>query len=269
MDPETFKCPYCDRTMPSLEGLRKHCRKHKVDAKRLYLELFCGGIEPTCKCGCKQPVKFLTIQEGFSTYKRGHISRIQNNWGHNKIALDKSHATTKRRYDAGEIQVWNKGLSKDTDKRVEALGVAGSHTLKTDPACQRQRSEHMSEQWKTGSIVAQTGLNHSHWKGGVSSLQQLVRSHLFRAWSRPIMERQRFTCQHCGKQSDLCVHHDKERFAVILQKAMEHFRVDDAMQLSFDQKQELSLWVVDYHVNNQVSGIVLCETCHKQEHQFN
>lgn len=80
------------------------------------------------------------------------------------------------------------------------------------------------------------------------------------------MERQRFTCQHCGAQRNLCVHHDKERFAEILQKAMAHFRVSDAGQLTFDQRQELSLWVIDYHLDNNVSGVVLCEKCHVQAH---
>jgi hypothetical protein len=111
-----------------------------------------------------------------------------------------------------------------------------------------------------------SGANYSQWKGGVSSLQQLTRANLFRAWSRPIMERQRFTCRECGAQQDLCVHHDKEHFAEILQKAMQHFQVNDATQLTFDQRQELSLWVVDYHLDNNVSGVVLCTQCHEHAH---
>lgn len=80
------------------------------------------------------------------------------------------------------------------------------------------------------------------------------------------MERDRFTCRDCGKQSDLCVHHDQERFAVILQKAMQHFNVEDATLLTFEQKQELTLWVIDYHLDNDVSGVVLCAGCHEKVH---
>ena len=80
------------------------------------------------------------------------------------------------------------------------------------------------------------------------------------------MEKARFTCRDCGAQKDLCVHHDQERFADILQKAMQHFQVQDAMTLTFEQKHELSLWVVDYHLDNGVSGVVLCEGCHERAH---
>jgi hypothetical protein len=241
-------------------------RKHKRTARQLRIELFHGGVEPTCACGCSEPVKFHAIQMGFSEYVWGHAARVKNNWGHNQGALQKSQDKRREQIAAGEWVPWNRGETKETDERIAAYGKTGSQTLKTDPECQRQRSEHMAEQWKKGEIVPAKGPAHSQWKGGVSSLQQLVRANLFRAWSRPKMEAARFTCQRCGSQKDLCVHHDQERFAAILQKAMQHFQVDDATQLTFDQKQELSLWVVDYHLDNNVSGAVLCEACHERAH---
>jgi len=36
--------------------------------------------------------------------------------------------------------------------------------------------------------------------------------------------------------------------------------------MTFEQKQELCLWIIDYHLDNNVSGIVLCEACHVKSH---
>lgn len=263
MDLETFKCPYCVRVLPSLEGLRKHCRKHKINAKQLYVALFCNGVEPTCKCGCKEPVKFLTINEGFSTYKRGHISRIKNNWGHNAEALDRSHATTKRRYDAGEIHAWNKGATKETDERVARYGSQGSQTILNQPFERQRRSKGIKQLWKIGAITPLTGSAHSQWKGGVSSVQQLCRSYVFNVWTYPKLLASSFTCQGCGSKCDLEVHHDGERFAAILQKARE--ALGDVSD-SFESHQAYARWVADYHVQNDVSGTVLCEQCHLSAH---
>ncbi len=268
-----MKCPACDSEFKSYTAISLHYRnKHGSAAqfreimRQKYVDENHGGITPTCKCGCGAIPKYYDYERGYVEFVKGHHARIHNNWGHNEAALQKSQDKRREQIAAGEWTPWNKGETKTTDERVAAYGKTGSHTLKTDPDCQKQRAEHMVEQWKTGSITPLTGPAHSQWKGGVSSLQQLVRSYLFRVWSRPIMERDRFTCQKCGKQGDLCVHHDKERFAAILQKAMHHFKVFDATQLTFEMKQELSLWVIDYHLDNKVSGNTLCVSCHNIEH---
>lgn len=265
MDPKSFKCPECEY-FDELDGIRRHCvRSHGITAEQLYRMLFMAGREPTCECGCGQVItKFWGIEKGFSKYIRGHSSRVNNNWGHNAKALNKSHASRRESFSQGEWSAWNKGETKESDKRIAAYGRTQSQNF--TPERRQVRSERMTENRLNKTIPDLNGKNHGMWKGGSSSLQQLTRSYLFRAWSRPIMERQRFTCQHCGVQGNLCVHHDKERFAEIPQKAMQHFQVADATQLTFDQKQELSLWVVDYHLDNRVSGLVLCEACHERAH---
>lgn len=261
------KCPDCTYESENLVALSVHYRKtHKKTAERLRIELFHSNVRPTCACGCNGEVRFCGIKVGFSEFILGHHSRVHNNWGHNAAAQLKSQDVRRQQISDGEWTAWNKGETKETDTRIAAYGRAGSIKLKTDPNCQKQRAEHMSDQWRSGSLMPLTGSAHGRWKGGTSSLQQLVRANLFRAWSRPIMIRDRFTCQHCQKQSDLCVHHDKERFAAILMKAMGHFKVTDATTLTFEQKQELSLWVIDYHLDNDVSGIVLCQDCHDRAH---
>jgi len=111
-------CKECNREFESLDSLRRHRRqKHGINAEQTYVDYILGGIEPKCKCGCGDKPKYLGIDAGYNDYMRGHAARINNNWGHNKTALEKSHATQKRMHDEGNLKVWNDGLTID-DERV-------------------------------------------------------------------------------------------------------------------------------------------------------
>ena len=111
-------CKECDREFKTLDSLRRHrVQKHKITAEQTYIDYVLSGIEPKCKCGCGEKPKFLGIDAGFREYKLGHAARVNNNWGHNKAALDKSHATQKKMHEAGTLKVWNEGLTIN-DARV-------------------------------------------------------------------------------------------------------------------------------------------------------
>ena len=265
MDPESFKCPKCGY-VNVFRMLSKHCRKeHDIEVNALRQMLFLGDKKelPTCECGCGKLTRFVSLKEGFSKFAPGHQSRVNNNWGHNKKALDKSHAETKRRYDAGEIDVWNKGLTKSSDERVAAYGVKISQVINSNVEEIKKRSERMKQNRLNGTIQTLYGKEHSHWKGGVSSAQQLSRSYVFNVWTYPKLLASGFSCQKCASKKDLEVHHDKERFAAILQKARE--ALGDVTE-DFESVQAYACWVSDYHVKNDVSGIVLCSKCHDSEH---
>lgn len=258
------KCPLCDYEHDNLVSLSLHYRKrHKGTARQLCTDLSYGGIEPTCACGCGEVVRFLNVKDGFSTYKRGHVARVHNNWGHNPTALERSHATTKQRYAAGEIDVWNKGLSKETDERVAILGRSGSATFMADVEERARRSQQMRESRLDGTIPTLSGSAHSGWKGGVSSVQALARSYVFNVWTYPKLFASGFTCKGCGATRGLEVHHDGERFTEILQKAR---NVLGDVSDDFTSHQAYARWVADYHVEHDVSGVVLCERCHGLAH---
>jgi very-short-patch-repair endonuclease len=112
------KCKECNREFESLDSLRRHNnQKHNINAEQTYVDYVLNGVKPTCKCGCLEEVKFLSIEKGFVDYIRGHAARVNNNWGHNESALKKSHETQKKMHANGEIKIWNKGLTIE-DKRV-------------------------------------------------------------------------------------------------------------------------------------------------------
>ena len=118
-----------------------------------------------------------------------------------------------------------------------------------------------------GKIIPLKKDNHPYWKGGVSSLQETTRGKLYHSWSYQKIKSANFVCQKCSNSFKLQVHHDKEKFAEIIQKSLKQFNISDVTKISFEEKKELENWIVNYHIENNVSGIVLCENCHKLEHK--
>lgn len=264
MELNSFKCPACDKQF-ELVSLSKHCsRAHNIDPETLYLVLFCNGKRPTCECGCKGETKFYGATRGYSKFMPGHQARVNNNWGHNKKALDKSHETCRQLRESGELEVWNKGLSKETNESVAAYGLGTSNSFTKE---KRSRySATMSKNRKTGVVRSPRGPEHGRWKGGVSALQSLCRSLVTNVWTIPKLKEANFTCQRCSSRSDLNVHHSGERFADIVRIYCKRFEWagDDSES---DKKIKIAEAVARHHVDENVPGIVVCHDCHVKIHE--
>lgn len=266
MELVSFKCPECDKQF-ELNGLAKHCsRTHKIESEVLYLLLFCEGERPTCACGCKEYVKYHNIVSGYSKFVPGHQARVSNNWGHNKKALDKSHETCRQLRATGELEVWNKGLTAESDQRVLKNGKSVSVSIRSDAKELERRSHGMKNQWATKNLIPLRGLEHSQWKGGVSALQSLCRSLVTNIWTIPKLKEAKFTCQRCGSRSDLNVHHSGERFADIVRIYCKQFGWSGD-ELDNDKKIKIAEAVARHHVEKEVPGIVVCHECHVRIHE--
>lgn len=261
MDLESFKCPRCDFTHQNLNSLRIHWQKsHNLSSIELRVALF---GRPTCECGCSGETHFKSLQLGFARFVNSHNNRVQNNWGHNKKALDKSLVTRQGMWERGKITNPYKGLTKHVDERLLVRGTKIASTF--DVEKRKRYSATLRKNRLNGTVPTLRGKNHSRWKGGSSALQPLVRSRVFHVWSYQKLRASAFTCQDCGSQKDLEVHHDKERFADILQKALIVF--GEVNESDFQKKSDLADWVAQYHIDNNVSGVVLCVKCHDLIHQ--
>lgn len=263
-----FKCPYCDESFTSYRGLANHAIKnHKeVDKVKLAVDFYHNGIHPTCKCGCGENLNFLARLKDtgyFGDYIRGHIARIKNNWGHNDKAIQNSANTRRDQYKAGEREVWNKGLTKETDERVKGYGAHGSETINSNPNTLQYRSDTMKRQWEGGSLEIRYGRDSANWKGGTSTINQMVRGNdrMYKEWIYPILKESNFKCNKCDSTKNLEVHHDGETMAEILSKF-----VDKDREYTWEEKQDIMNEVIDYHSKCRVSGEVLCKYCHMELH---
>lgn len=257
-----YKCNKCDRKFEKYASLSKHAsRTHNIKFEEFYVEYNLNGIWPLCKCGCNQKVKWSYQLKSFRDYCQGHQSRIKNNWGHNRKAIENSAKTRKERFANGMIKTWNDGLTKDTNESVKMCGKLRS--LAFTPEIKNEYSNRMKQQRISGIIPTLHGKDHSQWKGGTSSINVLVRARtkLYKEWKYPILCRDGFKCVKCGNGKDLHVHHDKELMSEIIEK---HIIDDDPK--TFDMKEVIADCVVDYHIKNNVSGITLCRECHGKIH---
>ena len=201
-----------------------------------------------CKCGCKTVVK--------NEWVRGHVARVHNNWGHNLKAIENSANTRREQYKNGERKVWNDGLTAETDERVKENCKNLNRWSKSNES-RKLKSKVMKENWKTGKINVEDhfiGENSSQWQGGTSPLSARVyaSNKLYKEWKYPILKKAGFKCKECGSSKDLHIHHNKEMMNEILKK--------------FTGKSNPVKKVVDYHVHNKISGVVLCYKHHKKQH---
>jgi len=261
MDLSSFNCPECGQyETTKLDSLRIHCqKKHSLPTRKLYALLFLPeGKEPTCACGCGEPTKFLTLQKGFSEYVLGHAARVNNNWGHNLAAREKS---LKKRRDEGlwSRDPWNRGKTKENDPEFAKIAEKAYGSS----AFREARSRDMTRNRLSKVVPDLTGSSHPNWKGGTSALQPLVRSHLHSVWVYPKLKASGFRCTTCGSTDSLEVHHDGERFASILFKAVQELGEPGE---SFEKKHLIAEWVTNYHIEKNISGVVLCDGCHDVEH---
>lgn len=210
-----------------------------------------------CVCGCGKMVN--------GRYSPGHKWRVENP---SKLPHVKEMRRQNfyRMHAEGRLgEGWMKGLTIE-DPRV-AANMKGLMEIVKSPEHRQKMSDMMRQEWEDGTIVPLKGADHPNWKGGVSKIVDMRGSHqLYLRWRLPILIRDSFTCQMCQGRDDfnkrLAVHHDGERFADILRK----FVPPNEDDLSWDEKQEIIAQIIDYHVSQPVSGIVLCYGCHAIVH---
>ena len=197
-----------------------------------------------CKCGCGDTVK--------NEWSKGHYSRVHNNWGHNPTAIENSAKTRREQYKNGERKVWNDGLTIE-DERV-ANNLINAHKWARSKEGRKLRSENMKKNRLDGTVPTLYGKDSSQWQGGTSPLSARVyaSNKLYKEWKYPILKKAGFKCKECGSSKDLHIHHNKEMMNEILKK--------------FTGKSNPVKKVVDYHVHNKISGVVLCYKHHKKQH---
>jgi len=197
-----------------------------------------------CKCGCGDTVK--------NEWSKGHYSRVHNNWGHNSKSIENSAKTRREQFKNGERTVWNDGLTIE-DERVKE-NCKNLVKWNTSNKAKKVKSSNMKKQWKSGNLKVLYGKDSSRWQGGTSPLSARVyaSNKLYKEWKYPILKKAGFKCKECGSSKDLHIHHNKEMMNEILKK--------------FTGKSNPVKKVVDYHVHNKISGVVLCYKHHKKQH---
>jgi hypothetical protein len=181
---------------------------------------------------------------------------MQNKEIHNKMIQ-----TCIERYGVKNISQ-PKGKTKETDEKIAKRAKERSENFTQEE--KNKLSIKMKKQWEDGVIVPLKKSSNPHWKGGTSELTIMVRGNrkLYKEWKYPILQKFEFKCSLCGSTKKIEVHHDKERMCDIFKS----FLLEPKKELNFEEKGKICDQVVQYHIDNKVSGIVLCKECHKKAH---
>lgn len=260
-----FKCPVCHYSSEAYQSVSRHAtRAHKLSTRQLYIDLRCGGVEPTCKCGCGSPVKFYTFERGFGDYVTGHNSRVDNPYCKPEIQ-EKSRASLRKAHADGRVKYWLRDLDPETMKKKKIMTNKMSETIQNDPARRKVLSDRMRKNRLDGTVRTLYGPEHSQWNGGTSSLAAHCHgSALYELWKFPLLKAANFQCQRCSSTTELNVHHNAERMCDIVRKfaVTAGYTGEDDQQL----KSRISRQVAEYHRDSSVPGEVLCHSCHHDEH---
>lgn len=120
-----LKCHECEADFGQEVRFVNHLISiHGIEKERhadIYVKLYHEGKHPTCQCSTICPVKlpWAGWKKGFtSKFARGHNARVDsvyfNKERQNEFAVKRAEGLV-----SGRTQVWNKGLTKENDIRIE------------------------------------------------------------------------------------------------------------------------------------------------------
>lgn len=156
---------------------------------------------------------------------------------HPMIGKKSSEETKKKLRESHKGQIaWNRGLTKETDKRLDFKRRYNFKKGKDNPNYGR----------KTPIVVGDKQWN---WKGGITPLVIKIRNSIqYKEWRSKIFERDNWTCQTCDKRGGLEAHHSLKTFSQIM---------EEKNIKTFEQALSCrELW----DLNN---GVTLCIDCHQ------
>ena len=156
---------------------------------------------------------------------------------------------------------WNEQQRKVVSDRNKRLGL--TPPSRKGIKCSQETRLRMSKAKKGWVVpietrikrsISQQGNKSNLWQGGLSSLQQLIRtSFKYRQWRSDVFTRDDFTCQFCKQRGkNLQADHIKPLSIILKESDIKTF--DDALMCE-------EIW----NINN---GRTLCIDCHKETDSY-
>lgn len=266
------QCIYCDSCFygKKQERLCPNCkRKHLVKYQEIQVQILCRK----CKCVIRTESRFATRNKKQtigqtcdgckSLNKRAASERLKIN---NPMFKPENRAKVASTISGEQKQAVDYITPKNTRRKMSKgeLKHFFSERMKNNNPMQNEKirckvSRSLKEGYKSGRIAKIKGVKHWLWKGNRDRCQT-IRSRLFPVWTRLILERDNFTCCHCGHVGGrLEVHHSTLTFDEIVSQALRGRRMID---LSDEEFEDLSNTVVSKH--KYMPGVTCCIRCHKK-----
>jgi very-short-patch-repair endonuclease len=151
------KCYYCDYQTDNKIKFAKHVlHEHKLNRQNYLIQTKYNNIQPTCRCGCGELMKYNAVLSDFPSYNKKHLKTINKDktfeeiWGDPKSEkrINAISTTRKQKFASGEydyikeairearkdpelgnkISKGSKGVSKP---KPEGFGIGRIHSKET------------------------------------------------------------------------------------------------------------------------------------------
>jgi 5-methylcytosine-specific restriction endonuclease McrA len=158
---------------------------------------------------------------------------------------ESSKKTIREKILRGEHHAWNKGLTIETSEGVRKYSKGMSERKKGKPNLKRRKPLTLS---KIRSIVR---------------LKSTFRQRLYCNFTFPILKRDNFTCQKCGKSKGRLEVHHLTPFRNIFDEAIKELNLSNDITLWKDSD-IINLEEKILNKHNIMFGITVCITCHRE-----
>lgn len=135
MEFKAISCPTCLLQFKQEKKFLKHIKEDHniIDVENFFVITVLGGKRPTCACSkdCKAIIPWLGWKKGISSsiYARGHNAKKDSIFLKNEFqkqaAIKRKHGFATKKY-----HVWNSGLKKNKDEKINVIAEKISLTIK-------------------------------------------------------------------------------------------------------------------------------------------
>jgi hypothetical protein len=174
--------------------------------------------------------------------------------------------------------VWSTGLTKQTDERLVKVGRKISETYTLE---KRERYKQLGRE-AAKFLPHPSGPDAHNWQGGITEFRKMGKGAngrsgqtLYTVWKQPLLRAADNRCTFCdigwgelhedGSKAEIHVHHCGETMSSIIR--MFTVGITDVNALSWDERVDIWQNIIDYHVDAEVPGQVLCDKCHFRAHR--
>lgn len=141
---QKYICKICNKEVGSVQRFSSHLQTHNTCPEQYFIKYIINGNVPLCKCGCKQSPSFISLQRGYHEYIIHHAPM----W--NKGLTKNSDDRVNHMYD--NRKTWNKGLTKDNNKKIEIISNKIKKSWNVENLKQRSNSYKTNMLKKYGAI---------------------------------------------------------------------------------------------------------------------
>ena len=96
-------CLVCNKPCVSNRGLSHHLRRHHITPEEYTLKYLCEGVNPLCRCGCKNPTKYKNKKYRFNEFVHNH----------HKPTLGREMTREQKDMISSTLKAYNQTLTKE------------------------------------------------------------------------------------------------------------------------------------------------------------